>query len=268
MPEISVSGRFRRLSGWHGDYLFLLENLILKDFRTRYRNMSLGVFWSLLNPLVMMTVLWFIFTKIFPNNSTPHFAAFVLCGLVPYNFFSLAWVTATTSLVDNAGLIKRVPVPREIIPISAVLGNCIHLLIQIVLLILVVFASGKGVNRFWLLLPVVWGCEVIFVCGIGLISASLNVYIRDMRYVVESANTILFWLVPIFYSPTVIPAAYRDIYQYNPLAALIWASRYILLEATAPPRSLLIKLAFSSTLMFALGWWMFQRLRRGFYNHL
>src|ERR1051326_6889791 len=227
---------------WTGEYSFVMAKLIEKDFKIRYRNMSLGVFWSLLNPLVMMGVMTFVLTKIFDNRSLARFPVFVLWCLVPFNFVPIAWATGTTSLVDNAALIKRVTVPREIILLSSVFSNCVHLLIQICLLFTFVFLSGGVPNRHWVWLPFVWGMEVIFVCGISLITASLNVFLRDIRYAVESVNVVLFWLVPIFYNPAIIPNQYKEIYQLNPVAAQVWALRYILLDAVSPPASLLIKL--------------------------
>jgi len=252
---------------WHGDYGFLLGNLVQKDFKVRYRNMSLGVLWSLLNPLVTMGALTFIFTKIFPTRQT-NYPVFVLCGLVPFNFFSLAWSTATSSLVENSAIVRRVPIPRELVPISTVFGNCVHLLIQIGLLLAFALGSGKGVNRYWIWLPVVWGLEIVFVTGLGLISSAMNVYVRDTRYVVDSCNTLLFWLVPIFYSFGSVPPGYQEIYQFNPVAALVLALRNILLDAISPPTSLLVKLTFTSVVTLLIGVVVFAKLKPRFYDYL
>jgi lipopolysaccharide transport system permease protein len=253
---------------WVGDPIFVLENLILKDFRIRYRNMSLGVLWSVVNPIVMMGVLTFIFTKIFPNQTIKNFPVFLLCGLVPYNFFSVAWISGTTSVVDSAGLVKRVPMPRVIVPIAAVLSNCLHLLIQMALLLFAVLAFGGRVNSQWLWLPVVWILEIVFVCGLAMISSAMNVYIRDTRYLVESANTVLFWLVPIFYSLDKIPPRFNGIYQLNPVAALVLCLRNILLAAAPPHASTFGKLTVVSLATFAIGFLLFQRLKNGFFDHI
>lgn len=253
---------------WTGDSWFVLSNLIQKDFKIRYRNMSLGMLWSVLNPLVMMSVLTFVWTQVLKSGTISDYAVSVLCGLVPFNFFSISWITGTNSLVDNAGLIKRVLVPREIVPVAAVLSNCMHLLVQIGLVLALVLIVGRGVNRYWLLLPVIWAFAIIFTCGVAMACAAVNVYVRDMRYVVESATTVLFWLVPIFYPFTVIPARFRPLYDFNPLAALIMAMRNILVETHAPAMSLMIKLCGVSIVMFAFGWIVFSSLKRRFYEFL
>jgi ABC-type polysaccharide/polyol phosphate export permease len=253
---------------WHGDYRYVLSNLLLKDFRVRYRNMSLGVLWSLLNPLVMMGVLTFVFTRIFPNNTIPNFALFVLCGLVPFNFFTMAWISATISIVDNVALVKRSGVPRVVIPVAAVLSNCLHLLVQLALLLTLTVVFGKGVTVHWLWVPVLWGLFVVFLCGIGTLFAAIDVYIRDTRYVVESINTVLMWLVPIFYPFEMVSQKYRYIYELNPVAALVLAMRNILLEGRAPLTSTLWKLSVVAVVTWTVGYLVFKRLEARFYDYL
>lgn len=252
---------------WKGDLYFLIRSLVLKDFRVRYRNASLGLFWSLLNPMVMMTVYWFVFTKVFRNN-VPNFSVFVLCGIVPFNFLAISWSSATVSLVENANIVKRVPIPLEVVPISTVLGNVMHLLIQICLVFVFAFGAGLSWNVYWFWLPALWLMEIMFVCGLSLASACINVYVRDTRYIVESAVTVLFWLVPIFYPFSFVQPEYREIYQFNPVAALVLAMRNIILEAKAPPTSLLWKLAVVSVASFIVGLGIFRLVRRRLSDYL
>lgn len=110
--------------------------------------------------------------------------------------------------------------------------------------------------------------EVIFVCGLSLVTSALNVYVRDTRYVVESINTVMFWMVPIVYSFSIIPAIYAVFYEINPLAALILAMRDIMIEGRPPRWELLFKLTLVAVGMFSFGFVFFQRLKRRFYDYL
>jgi lipopolysaccharide transport system permease protein len=248
------------------DSLFILHNLILRDFKVRYRNMSLGMFWSLINPLIMMGVLVFVFTLVFPNRSTKAFPVFLLCGLVPFNFFSVAWSGGMVCIVENAGLVKRVPLPRMLLPTANVLSNCVHMIIQIILLLTFTLCFGFGVNRYWLLLPLVWFFEVVFVLGIVMASCALDVYVRDLRYLVDSINRVMFWLVPIFYSAESVPERYRGFYDLNPVTSLTVALRQILMEGSPPSAEIMWKLCVMSIGVFIAGGIIFDRLERRFYN--
>ena len=229
--------------------------------------MSLGVFWSLLNPLVMMGVLWFVFTRVFPVNWSKDYHLLVLCGLVPFNFFSLGWSTGTVSLLANSQLIKRVPFEREIVPVATVMANGMHFLIQIGLLVTLVLASGRLPTLVWLWLPVVFVLEVMLVCGLSLITSALDVYFRDIRYVVESSTMLLFWLVPIFYDHSAVPAQWHWVYWYNPIAAVVLSCRNILLESRVELETL-AKLAVLSAATLGLGVGFFRLVKGRFADYM
>ncbi len=252
---------------WNGDYKFLLSSLILKDFRIRYRNMSLGVLWALVNPLVMVGVLVLVFTKFFATPA-PDYPIFLLCGIVTFNLFSMGWGAGTLSIMENAGLIKRVAVPRELIPVASVLSVMVHGFLQFGMLVVFALAFGKYPNIYWLWLPVILLFLVGFIIGLGWLFSGFHVYVRDTRYVVESGNAVLFWLVPVFYPHTSIPAEWRGLYLWNPIAAAIVSIRDVILNAQSPSLENLGKMAIMAVLTLTIGLLVFRKLKARFYNYL
>lgn len=229
--------------------------------------MSLGLLWSVLNPLIMVVVYTFVFTQIF-KSTIPHFPLFVLSGLIPFNFFAQSWMSATNSIMENSSLVKRTAVRRELFPIAGVLSNVLHLVLQLLMIVALVVYLGVGFSPHWFWLPLVWGLELLFIIGLGMATAAINVYVRDTRYIVDSICLVIFWLVPIFYTFEMVPQEYADLYQYNPVAALVLASRRVIFDAQAPHAALLWKLTLVSLISLALGVFVFRRLKRGFYVHL
>src|SRR5262249_37596035 len=139
---------------------------------------------------------------------------------------------------------------------------------QMTLLLVLTLAYGKQPGWQWLWLPVVWILQIAFVCGLALGASAVNVFIRDTRYVVESLNLVLFWLVPIFYSFNNIPVQYREVYRFNPLAALVMATRNILFEGIPLAMSLVRNLVIAAAVTVAIGAFVFSRLRSRFYEHI
>jgi ABC-type polysaccharide/polyol phosphate export permease len=160
-------------------YRELVRNLVIRDLKVRYRNSMLGILWSLFNPLLMMAVFTVVFTVMTPYSSVKSYPVFVLCGILPWNFFSASVIASIRSIVDNAPLVNKVYFPREILPISVVLANLINFLLALIVLFALMFVFQIPLTRWILLLPVVIMVQLIFTIGISLILATANVFYRD-----------------------------------------------------------------------------------------
>ncbi|MBD8659000.1 ABC transporter permease [Frigoribacterium sp. CFBP 8754] len=180
----------------------LLDLLIRRDLKSRYKDSALGFAWTLIRPLVQLGIYWLILGQILGSaRAIPEFAIYIFAGLTLYGLFSEIVSGATGSVVANAGLLKKVYVPREIYPLSAVGGALFNFFIQLVILLLATlafqsFPATTGILFFFpaTLIILVWGT------ALGILLSALNVYLRDMAYLVEVLMMLLMWASPIVYS--------------------------------------------------------------------
>lgn len=251
---------------------YALRNLVAADFCVRYRNMSLGVLWSLLNPLVLLGMFAFVFTYAVRGAAQPFFPVFLLLGIVLYNFFSLSLAAATPTLLFNARIVKKVPFPRLLLPVSIVLSQGAHFLIQTALLGLFMAAWRVPLTRHWLWVPAILAVELAFVIGIACAASALSVCFRDTRYIVESGLVVLFWLTPVFYPLDAVrlaapPWLFR-LYLFNPLAGVIDSARAVLLRAAPPDPLAFGTAAVMAAAVFVAGLGLFRRLAPTCADHL
>lgn len=247
---------------------FALRNLVLKNLRVRYRNMALGMLWSVLNPLVMLGVLVFVFSYVYPQPARPAFPIFVLIGLVHFNIFSRILAAATNSVVEHSALVKRVAFPRMIIPLAVVLSQLPDVLILVGLLGIFVALFHLPWTWMFLWVPVILLVELVFVTGMALLFSALDVYYRDMLYIVESGLTILFWMTPVFYPITYIhenlPRFCYDLYILNPLAGCVDATRRAILDHAPPDSDAFVAAIVVAVLTLVFGIYAFEKLQRKF----
>ncbi len=216
-------------------YGFLMKQLITRDFKVKYKRSVLGVVWSLLYPILTMSVMALVFTNVF-KFSTPgvNCLVYLLSGLVMFNYFSEASNLAMSSVVANFSLINKVYIPKYIFPLSKCLFVGINFLLTLIPLYVIIFLTGTGVNFYHLLLPYVFMCLLLFTIGMGFILATIAVFLRDMFYIYGVIITLWTYLTPIMYDVSIIPAKFQIFMKLNPMYWFLDFARQIILYNQMP----------------------------------
>ena len=207
-------------------YRELLVGMVRKELKVKYKNSALGFFWTMLNPALYIIIFWLVFTK-FQANGVPEFVVFFASGLLVWNLFTAALSGATSSVVDNAGIVKKVYFPREILPLASVGAAIVHYLLQVSVLVvmLVAFQHNIDWSLIWLL-PFALVTLLVFVSSLGILFSAINVYSRDMKHLLELILLAWFWLTPVVYPYKTFNTSgffgfIADCIRANPMAAII-----------------------------------------------
>lgn len=240
----------------------LLWNFTARSVKGQYQQSVLGYAWAILNPLLQMMVLTFIFSTILRLFSLGFpYPLFLFVGLLPWLFFSHAVASATDSLAGSAGLITKIYFPREILPMAAVLSKVVDLAFGALILVglFLVYRQPLPLTALWV--PVIFAVQVIFTVGVSLPLAALNLFYRDIRYLVGVALMLWMYLTPVIYP---VPERYRFVFDLNPMSVLINAYRQALLVGKAPDVAHLALALFVSCLSFLVGYAIFKKLEPAF----
>lgn len=204
-------------------YRHLLANLVVKDLKLKYQRSALGFAWSLLNPLIMMAVYTVAFTIVM-RLPTSRFVLFILTGLLAWNFFAGAIVSATDAVSAQGSLLRSVVFPRVVLPFEAVLFNLVQYLLTVaVFLPVVLIVYGVPADPRWLLFPAFLFLQVLFTAGLALMLATAAAAFRDVRHLVEVGIGIGFWATPIIYEPTMVPEQFRQVALLVPMTSFVRA---------------------------------------------
>ena len=252
----------------------LLYYLVVRELRARYKNSVLGFLWSLLNPLLMMLVFTVVFSLLNPNSSVERPAIYILCGLLPWNYFSAGVMTSIGSIVGNSNLVKKAYFPREVLPISSVLAQLVNFLLAfVVLFVLLLIFQTNFSPRLWML-PFVIVLQTSFIIGVALLLSAVNVYYRDTMMIMDVVILAWFFLTPVFYPLDILPRSYewfglewnvhRLMYILNPMASLINTYRDLLYLGAYTEWDFLLRTAVTSVGMMLVGYWLFIRLSGSF----
>jgi len=271
----SVLAPVKRVAAAHE----LLWNLTLRELRTKYRRSVLGWTWSMLNPLATVAIYSFVFGHLFGavapkgvNSDIQTFALFLLCGLLPWNFFTLITNLGMDSMLANAGLVKKVAFPREVLVFANSLHGIVQFSIEMLLLSVALVIAG---SYFFLWVPVVLVQMVLlmfFASGLALGLSAANVYFRDLGYLWTIFTQVWFFATPIVYTPEIIegkvPGWVDLILNLNPMAVFVQGFRRSMYDGRFPGWDNLGACALVALVTMVLGWSLFTKLSRRFAEEL
>lgn len=203
----------------------LIENLVVRDIKARYKQSTLGVAWTILNPLVMALIFTLVGKILFKQNLAIPFVVYAYFGLLFWNMFASGVTGATESLVSHLGLITKVNVPREVFPISAILAKLIDFGFGLLgCLPLFLWNQIAPSPRIVLIIPLLL-IQVVFTAGLGMLFACANLFYRDVRHLIQLLLAAWLYLVPNFYTLDLVTPRYQPLYLLNPIAAIIESAR-------------------------------------------
>jgi len=250
-------------------YRGLIQSLVARELKARYRGSVLGFFWSFVNPLLLLLVYSFVFGFILPPDfrDIPNYSLFMFCGILPWTWFTSSLLESTGVLISGGNLIKKVLFPAEVLPIVTVLANMAHFAfgLPILALFLLYFrAPITPVDLLWF--PVTMAVQLIFTLGCALLLSALTVHFRDIRDLLGHLLTIWFFATPIIYSYKMDNVAgYIGYFNWNPMFHIAVSYQEVLFfHGPFGHLRWLLAIGAVSVVLFVAAYWVFDRLRDSF----
>lgn len=246
-------------------YSFLLHQLVSRDFKVKYKRSVLGIVWSLLYPILTMAVMAIVFSNVF-KFSTPgvSYLAYLMTGLVMFNYFSEASNLAMSSVVGNFGLLNKIYIPKYIFPLSKCLFVGINFLLTLIPLYMVLLGTGTGINIYHIFLPYAFICLFMFTLGVGFILSAVSVFLRDMFYIYGIIVMMWTYLTPIMYDIKLISENLQPWLKLNPMYHYINFIREIVLYGQIPELFTWAVCLISSVVVLIIGVIVFKKTQDKF----
>jgi lipopolysaccharide transport system permease protein len=256
---------------WQGLYCRrkLIQLMVKRDLLGRYKGSFAGTLWTVVNPLALLFIYWFVFSvilrvRIGPNGKPIDFVFYILAGLLPWMAFSEALIRSNTCILENSNLVKKVVFPLEILPVIRTLSSGINSLVGVLLLIILVLGSRGSVPWTVILLPAVLLPQLLLTVGFGWFLAGLGVFVRDTNHSIGLVLTVWMFLCPIVYPESMVPRGLLSWFRFNPFLPVVNGYRSVLLDGTLPDAYLYLYLVGISLLIFFLGYSWFSRTKKAF----